>query len=96
MRAGEGAGLLPQNEKRKKTKKERNRKEKTKREGKRQYRSRRREGEGRNVQGRWGQPMLQPACPGSVFNTAQCTQCIEVHAVHCSSLRSNSAPTGPA
>ena len=89
MRAGEGAGLLPQNEKRKKTKKERNRKEKTKREGKRQYRSRRRGGgEGRNVQGRWGQPMLQPACPGSVFNTAQCTQCIEVDTVHCSLLRS--------
>ena len=77
-------------EKRKKTKAEdqRNTKEKTKREGKREYRSRRREGEGRNVQGRWGQPMLQPACPGSVFNTAQCTQCIEVHAVHCSSLHS--------
>ena len=73
MRAGEGAGLLPQNEKRKKTKKERNRKEKTKREGKRQYRSRRR---GKECAGQVG------AANAAACLSRICVQHCTVHTVH--------------
>ena len=83
MRAGEGAGLLPQNEKRKKTKKERNRKEKTKREGKRQYRSRRRgRRRGKECAGQVG------AANAAACLSRICVQHCTVHTVHCSSLRS--------